>query len=639
MKRIIALILALCLTLANIFAMVACAPVVPEIPDIDNPGIVDPDDDGNNDDGNDSDNNDSPGNSQVTIISPEFESDGRLTKKLSEIDYVAVDIDGLCSDFAAVVEMIEANEASFEEQLEAVISLENCYIEFKTMMTLSEIYYYKNLSDATWSARYNFYSTERPRFSQSIEALYVAAARSPHVEAFESEYFGDGLDEEYLDGGKYTDEVVALMSSEAAIKNEYHLISEETVEITFGDKTDDYATIMGEINEKYSKGEIGYSIYYQYYTECFTKYKKARQALETDVYVRLVNIRRDIAKALNRDSYIDIAYEDMGYDYSPDEYIKFVEEVVASIIPVYDELTVGMTNSLRPGALDRVLLINNMYDVLLGIDERFANIYGYMLGNELYDIGMSSDSRFSGSFTAYITGNHSPFLFVTTEGFTNDYSTLAHEFGHFVDGYVNYGGTSSLELAEVCSQGLEFIVLSRLDSKLGEGAYKLLKQYMIMTSLETIIYQSMYALFEHYVYQLDSASINSETLDNLAKQVVEEVLGESDSIRVNFDAVNCSVMLVQHLVIAPFYVQSYSTSIIPSLEMYLDEENEVNSGLSKYHAIIYREEDYSFSEMIRMAELSSPFDKGTLSRIADGLYYNLIGRHFISSSPGSSNAA
>lgn len=614
--------------------MVACAPEVPKVPD--NPGIVDPDDDSNDDDDND---DDSPGSSQVTIISPEFESDGRLTKKLSEIDYIEVNIDKLCSDFATVVGMIEANEASFEEQLEAVISLEDCYIEFKTMLTLSEIYYYKNLADTTWAQRYNFYSTERPRFSQSIEALYVAAARSPHVESFETEYFGDGLDEEYLDGGKYTDEVVALMSSEAAIKNEYHSISEETVEITFGDKTDDYATIMGELNEKYSKGEIGYSIYYQYYTECFTKYRKARQALETDVYVRLVNIRRDIAKALDRDSYIDIAYEDMGYDYTPAEYIKFVEEVVASIIPVYDELVVGMSNTLRPGALDRVLLINNMYEVLLCIDERFANIYGYMLGNELYDIGMSDDGRFSGSFTAYITGNHSPFLFVTTEGLTNDYSTLAHEFGHFVDGYVNYGGTDSLELAEVCSQGLEFIVLSRLDSKLGDGAYKLLKQYMIMTALETIIYQSMYALFEHYVYQLDSANINAETLDNLAKQVIEEVLGESDSIRVNFDAVNCSVMLVQHLVIAPLYVQSYSTSIIPSLEMYLDEENETGSGLTSYLAIIYREEDYSFGEAIRVAGLSSPFEKGTLSGIADGLYYNLVGRHFISGSPGDSNAA
>lgn len=636
MKRIIALFLVLCLLLINIFAMVACAPEVPEIPGGDDPGIADP---GEDDEDNDEDNDDGvPGGSQVTVISPEFETDGRLTKKLSEIDYVDVDMDKMYSDFEAVIALIEANEVDFSEQLEAIISLESSYVDFKTMYTLSEIYYYKNLSDTTWSERYNFYSTERPKFSQSIEGLYVAAARSPYVEEFEAEYFGDGLDEEYLDGGKYTDEVVALMSNEATIKNEYQAISEETVEITFNNKVYSYASIIRELTEKYENGEFNYSIYYTYYTDCYTKYIKARRALETDTFVRLVNIRRDIAKALGYDSYLEIAYEDMGYDYTPEEYLKFVDEVLVSLIPVYDELSYEIKSSASK-PLDRVKLINTMYEVLLGIDERFANIYGYMLGNELYDIGASSDSRFTGSFTAYISGNYSPFLFVTTDGTVNDYSTLAHEFGHFVDGYVNYGGSDSLELAEVCSQGLEFIALSRLDSKLGEATYDALKKSMIMSALETVIYQSMYALFEHYVYQLDVAAVDATMLDNIAKQAVEEVLGKCDSLTINYNAVNCSTMLVTHLVIAPLYVQSYSTSIIPSLEMFLDEEQEAGTGLTKYLAIIYREGDYSFGEAIKLAGLSSPFDKGTLSGIADGLYYNIIGRHFISGSPDDSNAA
>ncbi len=617
--------------------MVACAPEVPEVPG-DDGGIVNPDEDDDGDNDDDANDESAPGNSQVTVISPEFETDGRLTKKLSEIDYVAVDVDKLCSDFEAVIALIKANELGFSEQLEAIISLEECYVDFKTMYTLSEIYYYKNLNDTTWSERYNFYSTESPKFRQAIEGLYVAAARSPYVEEFEAEYFGDGLDEEYLDGGKYTDEVVALMSSEATIKNAYHTISEQTVEITFGERTDDYASIVEELTTKYSNGEISYSIYYQYYNECYIKYVKARRTLETDIYVRLVNVRKDIASALGYDSYLDIAYEDMGYDYTPAEYLKFVDEVVNSIIPVYDELVVGISNSSITAPLDRIKLINTMYEVIYGIDERFANIYGYMLGNELYDIGAASDNRFAGSFTAYIAGNYSPFLFVTTDGTVNDYSTLAHEFGHFVDGYVNYGGTNSLELAEVCSQGLEYIVLSRLDSKLGEATYDALKKSMIISALETVIYQSMYALFEHYVYDLDVVSVDATMLDSLAKQAVEQVLGQCNSLRINYDAVSCSTMLVTHLVISPLYVQSYSTSIIPSLEIFLDEEAE-EAGLDKYLAIIYREDDYSFSEAIKLSGLSSPFDKGTLSGIADGLYYNLIGRHFITGSPDDSNAA
>lgn len=635
LKRIIALILVLCLLLFNIFAMVACAPEVSEIPndDDESTALPDDDDDGDND-------GDVPGGSPITIITPDFETDGRVTEKFSEIDYAAVDMEGLYESFESVITLIENGDADFSEQLQAVLSLEDYYSDFKTMYTLSEIYYYKNLQDTEWSERYNFYSTESPKFNQAIEKLYIAAAKSPYAEQFEDEYFGEGLAEKYAKGGRYTDEVVELMTSEAGIKNEYYAIGEDTVKITFNGKTDTYENIMRELLSLYESGKLIQGVYDDYREDCYKNFIKQRKAVQTDIYVRLVNTRKDIAVALGYDSYLDIAYEDMGYDYTPEEYLKFVGEVVNSIIPVYDALVYEINSaSLKLTALNRVKLINTMYEVLYGIDERFANIYGYMLGNELYDVSEYNDNRFGGSFTTYITGNSSPYLFVTTEGTVIDYSTLAHEFGHFVDGYVNYGGTSSLELAEVCSQGLEFLALSRLDEKLGQTTYNALKNNMILSALETVIYQSMYALFEHYVYQLDCAVVDGEMLDDLAKRAVSETLGNSTSITIYPSKIDCSSLLVTHLVIAPMYVQSYSTSIIPALEIFLDEEKEIGSGLGEYLTIIYRTENYSFSEALQLAGLTSPFDKGALSGIADGIYYNMIGRHYITDSPDNSNAA
>ena len=82
-------------------------------------------------------------------------------------------------------------------------------------------------------------------------------------------------------------------------------------------------------------------------------------------------------------------------------------------------------------------MINDLYSVYRDIDPELLDVYSYMLQHGLYDIADESANRFSGAFTTYIYSNNSPFIFMSAEGKIVDYMTLAHEVGHFYDGYVN----------------------------------------------------------------------------------------------------------------------------------------------------------------------------------------------------------
>lgn len=64
-----------------------------------------------------------------------------------------------------------------------------------------------------------------------------------------------------------------------------------------------------------------------------------------------------------------------------------------------------------------------------------------------------------GSYTTYLESYEMPYIYISPEGTLADLLTAAHEYGHFVDGYVNCNQTFSIDCSEVFSQALEYLTL------------------------------------------------------------------------------------------------------------------------------------------------------------------------------------
>ena len=72
-----------------------------------------------------------------------------------------------------------------------------------------------------------------------------------------------------------------------------------------------------------------------------------------------------------------------------------------------------------------------------------------------------------------------------------EFIIFAHEFGHFVDGYVNNGSDVSLDLSEVSSQALEYLTLLALEEQLSESSYKYLEYEYLTLAMESLINQGI----------------------------------------------------------------------------------------------------------------------------------------------------
>jgi len=631
LKKIISLLLVLVMLFTSSALLFSCSePELPDTPDSEN---KEPE----NNDPTDSEKPDTDYENKPLITVPPYKDYGRGTVNFTEIAYTRPSVAEIVESFEGVTEAIKLGEGSFEEQLASIKALEDSYTLLKTMYTMAEVLCHKDSSNSFFSEEYAYLSSSYPDFSRAVEDLYVAAAQSENAKKFEDEYFGEGLIEEYADGGIYTEELVELFKKEAELEAEYTSLSTATVEITVSGKTGTVDSFLEEAKAKYSSTS---NYYTQLCNTYLSMYRMRCKEISKSIFVELVKIRRQIADELGYESYTEYAYEAMEHGYSEKELLTLLGTVKTDVLPVYNAIyNVVYDVNFKPsntGTTTRENTINNLYEIYKTVDADIADIYAYMLQHGLYDVDNASPNRFSGAFTAYLEGNESPFLFATVSNYALDYLTLAHEFGHFVDGYVNYGESASLDIAEISSQGLELLTLLELDKTLQEGHFNTLKNYKLISLLDSLMSQAVYAMYEHMVYELPLEEITEAKLDALAAEASEEVLG---AVYGNVDSLED--MIITHTVLYPMYVQSYTVSLISAFEIFFIEIENDGKGYEAYKTLINREDNAGLSdiELLTTAGLSSPFKPGLMKELVEKLYEYMTGGKYGIQSGGSLDAA
>ncbi len=518
------------------------------------------------------------GKSDIAIINPADRDYLHDLAYFTDIVYERPDVEAAALELSSVAEQIKTMD-DFDAAIELIDTTEDDYVKINTMYTYSEIMNMLNTDDQYWTDEYSYMSTAVSTYNKALEDLFVACATSPFKERFEDEYFKDSLDE-YVDGGKYTDELVRLEALEGELIAEY------------------VALEQGNIDRA------------------------------AEIYVELVKIRRQIADELNLDTYLDYSYDRFSRDYSGDEALALMLDAGRKGTEMYFTLQAEVFGNYfrrnQASTAKNNVLINNVYRALEGEDELLVEAYAYMLETGLYDIGYANNTRYGGAFTTYISQLDAPFIFMSTAGNVTDYLTLVHEFGHFFDAYANYGLGSSLDLAEISSQALELMMISRFDGILTEKDAEYMAYYQLYMALNTLLYQSFIATFEHYVYDLAYDEITIENLEKLVKRAQINVLGRDVGLG-TLDAV-----IMQHTVAYPFYVESYCTSLLVSLDIFFTECANKGDGMEIYLSLITDADadNQAFLSELDRVGLTSPFEDGYVTYIADSIYYFVTGKHY-----------
>ncbi len=568
------------------------------------------------------------------ITLPPFSDIGKDRIDFSKVEYTRPDTSALASELYALEQEISAGEIEYDALIEKIWAVDEKYSNFDTMTAVLMLKTSSDITDEHLAEEYEYLTGESPKISRALEELFVALARSSFAKRLEEEVFGEGFINEYKDGSKYTDYNVSLLERESELEAKYLALSPATVKINFDGKTDSYENILKSLKSKYKEGSTKYKFAA---SQCENLYLAELDRESEQIYIELLKVRCLVAESYGYSSYSDYAYEIMGHDYTKEEMKNLIDDIADFAVPVYSSLTAraftGYFRTHKTPSADKGRVINKVYTAFSRLDTDIADAYSYMLNCGLYDIDVASDKRRAGAFTIYLQNHATPFIFATTEGTASDYMTVAHEFGHFYDSIKNEGMCDSLDLCEVYSQSLELLALTELQDILKSEEYKYLYYQTMQSTLETLIFQAFYARFEAYAYELSYDEINKNTLDKLVKKAAADMglnTAYINSLR--------SVIII-HLIDAPFYVQSYCTSLTTALDIYFSEVEEEGRGIGIFKNLIQREDNSGFKDTLKSAAVPLPFREKAIIDLLDKIYYSILGSHYFETEPIGENAA
>lgn len=513
-----------------------------------------------------------------------------------DMEYTRPDAAALCKALGEMEKLVK-NGGSFDEVGAAFEAAYSDYSLFNTMDSLSYIRHTIDLNDEYYETENNWCEEQSPLIEQALEKCYIAMGQSDLRDRLEEEYFTEGFFDFYDENQIYSnDRVVKLMQKDNDLQAQYMALqSDQTIEWNGEEVL--YEDIVGDESLDYDSYLTAYQLYYNKYNPQVG-----------EIFAEMIRTRNEIAKELGYDTFADFAYSYYyDRDYTPEEAEDYLSDIAAELAPMYFYAVYG-AQSTTPCSTDEVLDLFEKTVYRFGGE--FATSYEFMQAYDLMDITDSS-SKMPGSYVTYLSSYQMPFLYVSPTGKLDDLLTCCHEFGHFVDGFVNCNGTSSIDCNEIFSQGLEFLSLSR--AELDDDEREALTISKVADSLLTFVSQAAYAEFELRAYALPDDQLNTEGLNALFLECMEEF---GQSYTGMEDIIAPGWIDIQHFLIAPYYVISYCVSNDAALQIFqLEEEN--GTGLETYRALMSTSSGNTILALLEENGMESPFEPGRVEELAD----------------------
>lgn len=477
------------------------------------------------------------------------------------------------------------------------------YYNAYTMNFYASNRYSQAMNDSFFEEESLWHAENQPIYDELHERVLVAAAKSEHCEKLEESFFQyPGFLTEYLDHPRYTNaDYLALTQEENRLIEEYRSLLADPVIEWNGKEL--HVETFGE-DETISEDD---------FYEIFRVYYEKYNALAGDIFLRLMKVRADKAKAIGYDSYTELAGAELGRTVSYETVRTYLDSLASAFVPLADEIAASDLE-VEPYPDLSVEETEAFFEKIAEkIGEPFVSIRKIMEKNELLDIKPSVNKE-DMSYSIYFPSVYTPFIFIKPTETYYDLMTLTHEFGHFCDMYVNFGGAGDIDLSECYSVSLELLSSLWADGILDEETAGICRVNALLDAVDTMVYQGLYADFETSVYL-------NEDVDT-----VEELNEAFRAVSVKWGAItedddtyyDLMWFEIPHLFLYPTYVPSYCLATECGLQLLSMEYENENAGRDAYITFLYREDNVdSLERAVADAGIRSPLNVGASQNSAD----------------------
>lgn len=341
------------------------------------------------------------------------------------------------------------------------------------------------------------------------------------------------------------------------------------------------------------------------------------------LYQKLVANNNRIARIYGYDNYYTYGY-DVVYarDYSTDTVQKARDYAMKYLVPtvpaILQEFALGFQ---RLTQAEQQVVIAFMEESYQDTDKDYVNLYIDSLPEDLqaamnhlwqYDRAIFADSTGAkeGAFTVNIGEDAICYFGPGYDGTL----TLVHEMGHYASTLNLDLNACPMDLAELHSQGNEWLFMNQVREELDPNVYAVIRDYKMYMDMSTILVSFMVDDFEERIYTTDVSGYTREDFDAVAEEVCQ-AYGGVDFVN-NFltDFQSYWRLVVME---SPVYYVSYAMSDVAALNLYTIASQDTEKAYEIYgHLLKDLDMELGFQENLKQVGLSGPFDSTVYEAIA-----------------------
>ncbi len=521
------------------------------------------------------------------------------------------------------------NADSAKIQIDAIKEIDGFSREYMTYQAMASLNYSRDINDDSAKKEKDYYDSISP----DMREIYDSFDKVLHQSKFKSEIkdiFGDTfLNQIEINLKTFDSKIKGMLKEEIELKNEYTKLT-AGAKIEFEGKEYNLAG-LGPFHSNVNR-----SVRKRSYEARFSWFKSNEDELD-NIYDKLVNLRHNIAVTLGFNNFIELGYFRMGRsDYGPKEVANFRKQIVEHVVPIvsklseqkkeildlehlyfYDGINFKDGDPTPKGTPEQLIAeARTMYHELSTETGEFFDV---MIDEELMDV-VNREGKRPGGFCTSFPKYKRPYIFSNFNGTDHDITVLTHEAGHAFQNYsssdqplVNYHWPT-MEAAEIHSMSMEFFTWPWMKNFFKEDTEKF-KYKHISGSLSFLPYGACVDDFQHWVYENHDSSPKERKQKWLELESIYMPHRNYDNMVFANDGGIWQGQL--HIYQMPFYYIDYTLAQTCAFQFWIKNEIDKNAAWNDYLRLCRAGGSLSFTKLVELAKLKSPFKDGCLEEVVD----------------------
>ncbi len=546
--------------------------------------------------------------------------------KFSQMQYTRPDIAAVKAELDSLCQRL-ADAASYEEAKAVFMEKEALAKEVDTMATLCSVRNSINTKDAFYDEENNFWNATYPELSEYLQKFLGNLLQSRFRPEFEKEFGNIVFMNAEIALKTFSPEIIAEMQAENDLVQEYSKLI-ASAQIPFEGGTYTLSQLSPFKNDPDDSRRLAA-------WKAEGNWFRENQEKLDEIYDKLTHLRDTMGKKLGYDGYTQLGYYRMGRNcYTKEDVEKFREAVRKYLVPVadgiYREQAKRLGKAYPMNYADNALMFRSGNprpqgdaDAIVAHGKKFydelspetSEFFGTMLDGELMDL-LSTEGKQSGGYCTSLAAYEVPFIFANFNGTQHDVEVVTHEAGHAFAYWYNRKripmetAWPGMESCEVHSMSMEFFAWPWAEGFFGKDTKKFLYSHLA-GALTFIPYGTMVDHFQHLVYEKPDMTPlqRHETWKELTGIYMPWCKLDGE-IPVYGEGMGWQRQ--SHIYASPFYYIDYCLAQTVALQFWARIQEDIPDAWKHYIAYTAQGGSHTFTDLLKNAELDTPFDEKCL---------------------------